>query len=74
MPTYFTRRQSVLRRSSELSHRCCLVAAPPVRFATVHLLRSSANAAHLQRPLEQSEHGEWLDPALIEPGQAGAGS
>jgi len=50
------------------------VAAPPVRIATVHLLRSSANAAHLQRSLEQSERGQWLQPALIKPGQAGAGS
>jgi len=40
----------------------------------VHLHHSSANAAHLQRSLEQSERGEWLEPALIEPGQAGAGS
>lgn len=46
----------------------------PVRIATVHLLRSSANAAHLQRSLEQSERGQWLQPALIKPGQAGAGS
>lgn len=41
---------------------------------TVHLLRSPANAAHLQRSLEQAERGEWLEHALIEPGQAGAGS
>ena len=74
MPAYFTSRQSVLRRLFEHSHRCCLVAAPPVRIATVHLLRSPANATHLQRSLEQSERGEWLEPALIEPGQAGAGS
>jgi PHD/YefM family antitoxin component YafN of YafNO toxin-antitoxin module len=40
----------------------------------VHLHHSSANAAHLQRSQEQSERGEWLRPALIEPGQAGAGS
>jgi hypothetical protein len=38
---------------------------------TVHLLRSPANAAHLQRSLEQAERGEWLEHALIEPGQAG---
>ncbi len=41
---------------------------------TVHLLRSPTNAAHLQRSLEQAERGEWLELALIEPGQAGAGS
>ena len=41
---------------------------------TVHLLRSPANAAHLQRSLEQADRGEWLERALIEPGQAGAGS
>jgi hypothetical protein len=45
-----------------------------VRIATVHLHHSSANAAHLQRSLEQYEPGEWLQPSLIEPGQAGAGS
>jgi hypothetical protein len=57
-PAYFTSRQSVLRRSFERSYRCCLVAAPSERIATVHLLRSPANAAHLQRSLEQSERGE----------------
>jgi antitoxin YefM len=41
---------------------------------TVHLLRSPANAAHLQRSLEQAERGEWLEHALIEPGQADDGS
>ena len=41
---------------------------------TVLLLRSPANAAHLQRSLEQAERGEWLEHALIEPGQADAGS
>jgi antitoxin YefM len=41
---------------------------------TVHLLRSPANAAHLQRSLEQADRGECLERALIEPGQAGAGS
>jgi antitoxin YefM len=33
---------------------------------TVHLLRSPANAAHLQRSLEQAGRGELLDPSLIE--------
>ena len=41
---------------------------------TVHLLRSPANAAHLQRSLEQADRGECLERAIIEPGQAGAGS
>jgi len=33
---------------------------------TVHLLRSPANAAHLQRSLEQAERGELLAHPLIE--------
>jgi hypothetical protein len=34
----------------------------------VHLLRSPANAAHLQRSLEQAERGELLAHPLIEAG------
>jgi antitoxin YefM len=33
---------------------------------TVHLLRSPANAAHLQRSLEQADRGELLDHPLID--------
>jgi antitoxin YefM len=33
---------------------------------TVHLLRSPANAAHLQRSLEQAEQGELLEHGLID--------
>ena len=33
---------------------------------TVHLLRSPANAAHLQRSLDQAERGELLAHPLIE--------
>jgi len=33
---------------------------------TVHLLRSPANAAHLQRSLEQAERGELLSHLLID--------
>ncbi len=33
---------------------------------TVHLLRSPANAAHLQRSLEQAERGELLAHPLID--------
>ena len=33
---------------------------------TVHLLRSPANAAHLQRSLEQADRGELVDHGLIE--------
>jgi len=33
---------------------------------TVHLLRSPANAAHLQRSLEQAERGELLAYPLID--------
>ena len=36
---------------------------------TVHLLRSSANAAHLQRSLEQVERGELLRHPLIDSNQ-----
>ena len=36
---------------------------------TVHLLRSSANAAHLQRSLEQAERGELLRQPLIDSNQ-----
>ena len=36
---------------------------------TVHLLRSPANAAHLQRSLEQAERGELLAHPVIEPDQ-----
>ncbi len=39
---------------------------------TVHLLRSPANAAHLQRSLEQAERGELLAHLLIEPDQIDA--
>ena len=33
---------------------------------TVHLLRSPANAAHLQQALEQADRGELVDHALID--------
>ena len=33
---------------------------------TVHLLRSPANAAHLQQSLEQANRGELVDHALID--------
>jgi antitoxin YefM len=33
---------------------------------TVHLLRSPANAAHLQRSLEQAERGELLSHPLLD--------
>ena len=39
---------------------------------TVHLLRSPANAAHLQRSLEQAERGELLAPPLIDTHQIDA--
>jgi hypothetical protein len=39
---------------------------------TVHLLRSPANAAHLQRSLEQAERGELLAHPLINTDQADA--
>ena len=35
---------------------------------TVHLLRSPANAAHLQRSLDQAERGELLSHQLIQSG------
>ena len=41
---------------------------------TVHLLRSPANAAHLQRSLEQAERVELLDHSLIDADQLDAGS
>jgi len=40
---------------------------------TVHLLRSPANAAHLQRSLEQADRGELLSHPLIEADQRDAG-
>ena len=40
---------------------------------TVHLLRSPANAAHLQRSLEQAERGELLTHPLIDADQLDAG-
>jgi antitoxin YefM len=40
---------------------------------TVHLLRSPANAAHLQRSLEQAGRGELLSHGLIDPDLADAG-
>jgi antitoxin YefM len=33
----------------------------------VHLLRSPANAAHLERSLEQARRGELLEHGLIDP-------
>jgi antitoxin YefM len=39
---------------------------------TVHLLRSPANAAHLQRSLEQAERGELLAHPLIDTHQTDA--
>jgi len=39
---------------------------------TVHLLRSPANAAHLQRSLEQAGRGELLSHWLIDPDPADA--
>jgi antitoxin YefM len=41
-------------------------------MGTVHLLRSPANAAHLQRSLGQAERGELLAQPLIEPDQIDA--
>ena len=41
---------------------------------TIHLLRSPANAAHLQRSLEQADRAELLEHGLIEPDQADASS
>ena len=40
---------------------------------TVHLLRSPANAAHLQRSLEQAERGELLAHPLLDTDQLDAG-
>lgn len=40
---------------------------------TVHLLRSPANAAHLQRSLEQAGRGELLSHGLLDPYLADAG-
>jgi antitoxin YefM len=40
---------------------------------TVHLLRSPANAAHLQRSLEQADRGQLLSHGLIDPDLANAG-
>jgi antitoxin YefM len=39
---------------------------------TVHLLRSPANAAHLQRSLEQAGRGELLEHGLIDPDDVNA--
>ena len=39
---------------------------------TVHLLRSPANAAHLQRSLEQAGRGDLLSHGLIDPDLADA--
>ena len=41
---------------------------------TVHLLRSPANAAYLQRSLEQADRGELLEHPLIDADQLDAGS
>jgi antitoxin YefM len=41
---------------------------------TVHLLRSPANAAHLQQSLEQADRGELLEHPLIDADQLDAGS
>ena len=38
----------------------------------VHLLRSPANAAHLQRSLEQAERGELLAHPLLDADQCDA--
>ncbi|MCP9816375.1 hypothetical protein KBY76_06785 [Synechococcus sp. GreenBA-s] len=40
---------------------------------TVHLLRSPANTAHLQRSLEQAGRGELLSHGLMDPDRANAG-
>ena len=40
---------------------------------TVHLPRSTANAAHLQRSLEHAERGELLSHSLIDADQHDAG-
>ena len=41
---------------------------------TVHLLRSPANAAHLQRSLDEAERGELLEQPLIDVAQLHASS
>lgn len=41
---------------------------------TVHLLRSPANAAHLQRSLEQADLGDLIPHGLIDPDLADAGA
>ena len=41
---------------------------------TVHLLRSPASAAHLQRSLEQADRGDLLQHSLIDADQRDAGS
>jgi antitoxin YefM len=41
---------------------------------TVHLLRSPANAAHLQRSLEQAGRGELLSHGLVDPDLTNAGN
>jgi antitoxin YefM len=41
---------------------------------TVYLLRSPANAAHLQRSLEQAEAGELLEHSLLDADLIDAGS
>ena len=37
---------------------------------TVHLLRSPANAAHLQRSIDQADRGELMSNALIDTDRA----
>jgi antitoxin YefM len=41
---------------------------------TVHLLRSPANAAHLQRSLDEAERGELLEQPLMDVAQPHASS
>ena len=41
---------------------------------TVHLLRSPANAAHLQRSLDEAERGELLEQPLMDVAQLHASS
>jgi antitoxin YefM len=40
----------------------------------MHLLRSPANAAHLQRSLEQADRGEVCSHGLIDPDVPDAGA
>jgi antitoxin YefM len=47
--------------------------APPVRSTGWKLQRPLANAAHLQRSLEQAGRGELLSHGLIDPDLADAG-